>query len=197
MGQRSPDRVRGALRPGLGQSQGSDSLSRGQIATAVLIILGQLLPRAEMETRIPRDRRLPEPTRFVPAGLPLGAETEPQEYPFPVGAAEPPRQGGPIALDPAFRIQRLPEAAEPEVLLGSEIKPAGVSEGTSHPPRQRDEGQDVEPVVLKDRPELLGAPAPEVAKIQRRDQRAGHVVNAVEAQDARLNRGEATVGEAG
>ena len=49
MGQRSPDRIRGPPRPGLSQGQGSDSLSRGPIATAVLIILGQKFLIFELE----------------------------------------------------------------------------------------------------------------------------------------------------
>ncbi len=172
-------------------------VSRGEIPAPVLVILGDLLPWPRIEARALGDRRLPERQCLGPEAFALGAAAQPQQEPLPQRTADPSRQRRLVTASPARLIGALPEAAEPDVLLGGEIEPLRVGERPGHPARQRDERQDVQAVVLEHGLERLGAAAPEIVEVERGDQGARHIVNALQAQDARLDRSEAAVREPG
>src|SRR5262245_7516440 len=80
-----------------------------EVAQAVLVHLGELLPRARIEAG-PAGHGLPEPPRLVPARAPLLAPREVEQEALAGRAREPPLEGEVIARGRPPGVGRLQQA---------------------------------------------------------------------------------------
>ena len=104
---------------GLGEPQRvlDHGARRDEVAAAVLVELGQLLPRPRIEPGVARGL-LPERAGGVPAGEPLFPARQVEADRLRRRAREPGLEGAAIARQRAFEVDRLPESAEPAQLPG-------------------------------------------------------------------------------
>ena len=163
----------------------------------MLVELRQLLPRARVEAGAPLvvARGVgPERVRLVPRAPPLLPGREAQPHAVRGVAREPRGERPPIAAEAPREVHRLPEPAEPGQLRGAEL--LVMLERAPEPAEQRDQREHVLAVVLEDARERRGAARAEEVEVERRDQGAGHVVVAREAEHLALERPEPAVGEA-
>src|SRR5215467_4457061 len=161
----------------------------------MLVDLGHLLPRARVEDASVAGRCLPQLARGIPPRATLLSPGESAQYPFARRALEAALERRAIAGLSTLGIGRLPEAPEPGQLVRAEVDGGRLDDSLGHPARQRHEGEDVVAVVLEHARELSGGLAPQIVEVRLRDERAGQIVLAEEAEGVLLHGAEAAIGE--
>ena len=138
----------------------------------------------------------PERLRLAPARTPLLAVGHPQHHALPPGAYEATLERHAIARETAVGVHRLPEPAEPDQLVGVELGRRRLRHRRRHPAGQRGQREHVVAVVLEHPRKLAGPPSPKEVEVHARDQSAGEVVGAAEAEHVLLERPEPAVARA-
>ena len=121
MGEGREDVLGGAVLPASGEG-GLDQGARGrEVAAAVLVDLGDLLPGSRVERSSAADGRLPEGAGLVPAGAALLDGGQPEEDALPPRARQALLERHAVAGEAPVDVGGFPDAAKPGQLLGMEV----------------------------------------------------------------------------
>src|SRR5262249_32973969 len=120
-----------------------------KVPTAVLVDLGDLLPRLWIEPSRRARRGLPQGAGPFPAGAPPLPPGEPEQDTLPHRTGEPAVERFPVARNTALQVDRLPETSESNHLLRMAFTFGRAGDGSGHPSGEHGQGEDVVAIVLE------------------------------------------------
>ena len=176
MGEGREDVFGGAVLAASGEGRLDQGARGGEVAAAVLVDLGDLLPGSRVEPSSAADGRFPEGAGLVPAGAALLDGGQPEEDALPSRACQALLERHAVAGEAPVDVGDFPDAAKPDQLLGMEVGDGSPGDRAGDPARERSEREDVVAVVLEDPRERSGCLPPEVVEVREGISAPGKVV---------------------